>query len=222
MGQGTPVQLDSSDWWSYTRKEEFPVPRPSQPIRFQSREPAEANFRVAGITLGATWDFSEVRFKFGEATEAVRGDAASARKQICYKSSSDNVHLIFELGEVNAALYLFEDGPKWNGDELCAASEAVSAKSSTASGLRLGLEPQQVRAILGVPSMATPQKLIYCFGYRTKTSRKALAQLRRSYPEMSDAEFNKDFEDADGEAYIEAWFASGRLNYLAISRSESY
>jgi len=39
---------------------------------------------------------------------------------------------------------------------------------------------------------------------------------------MSDTDFGKNFEYADGEAYVEARFASGKLNYLAISRSETY
>src|SRR5713226_6493451 len=102
MSQGTPVRLDSSDWWSYTRQEELPFREPRQPVRFQSREPAESNFQIAGITLGATWDFSEIRSKFGEGTEVERGDAASGRHQICYVSSSGSVHLIFELGEVDS------------------------------------------------------------------------------------------------------------------------
>ncbi len=117
MGQGTPVRLDSSDWWSYTRREELPVVQHRQPITFQSRKPVETNFQIAGITLGATWDFSEVRSKFGEATEVERGDAASGRNQICYESSSDDVFLIFELGEIDAVLYLFEDGCR-NGMEM--------------------------------------------------------------------------------------------------------
>jgi hypothetical protein len=39
---------------------------------------------------------------------------------------------------------------------------------------------------------------------------------------MNDEEFFKNFEFADSEAYIEARFASGKLNYLAISKSETY
>jgi hypothetical protein len=39
---------------------------------------------------------------------------------------------------------------------------------------------------------------------------------------MNEEEFVKNFEFADGEAYIEARFASGKLNYLAISKSETY
>src|ERR1700752_3093200 len=73
LGQGTPVQLDSSDWRSYTRQEELPVPQPPQPITFQSREPAETNFWIADITPGELLDFSEVRSKFR------RGDRSTTR-----------------------------------------------------------------------------------------------------------------------------------------------
>ncbi len=222
MPQGTPVRLDSSDWWSYTRQEELPVREPRPPIRFQSREPAESNFQIADITLGAARNFSEVRSKFGKSTEVERGDAASGRNQICYISPSRSVHLIFELGEVDSVLYLFKDGPEWNGHELCAASKMVSVETSTASGLRLGLGLEQVESILGDPSIATPNKLVYYFGYKRKTPSEALTQLRKSYPDMSDAEFGENFKYADGEAYIEARFASGKLNYLAISKSETY
>lgn len=79
------------------------------------------------------------------------------------------MHLIFELGEVDSLVYLFEDGRKWNGCELCARSEAVSVATSTASGLQLGLQPGQVKKILGDPNITTPEKLVYYFGYKQKT-----------------------------------------------------
>lgn len=222
VAQGHPVRLDSSDWWSYTRQEEFPAQESSQPVKFQDREPAEPNFQVAGIILGETWDFRNVRSNFGEAPEVQRGDAASGRNQICYTSASGKEHLVFELGEVNAAVYLFEGGPNWNGSELCKVSEGVSENTSTESGLRLGLNPQQVKAILGDPSSAIPGKLVYYFGYKRKTPSKAMEVFRRDHPEMSDAEIRTNFEYADGEAYIEARFVSDKLNYLAISKSETY
>jgi hypothetical protein len=220
--QTTPVRMDSSDWWSYTRQEELPTKQPSQPVKFQNRKPAEANFRVAGIRLGETWDFSIVRSKFGDATEIQRGDAASGRNQICYSSSTGNIHLIFELGEVDAVVYLFEDGPTWNGREVCATSKAVSEQTSTDSGLRLGLQPEQVIRILGDPNIATSKKLVYYFGYKEKTAPKALAEFRAEHPNMTDSEFRKNYEYFDGEAYLEARFTSGKLSYLAISTSETY
>ena len=39
---------------------------------------------------------------------------------------------------------------------------------------------------------------------------------------MSENEFIENFEYADIEAYVEARFAPGKLNYLAISKSETY
>src|SRR5262249_9261953 len=39
---------------------------------------------------------------------------------------------------------------------------------------------------------------------------------------MNDAEFRTNYEYFDGAAYIEARFASGKVNYLAISKSETY
>ncbi len=223
IAQGTPARLDSSDWWSYTRQEELPYHEPQHPIHFQNREPAENNFQIAGVTLDAPrHDFSVIRSKFGEGTEVERGDAASGRNQICYVSTSGSVHLIFEFGEVNSVLYLFDGGAAWNGSELCTRSKSLSPNSSTASGLRLGIGPEQVKAILGDPNIATPKKLVYYFGYRKKTSAETLAELRKNYSDMTDAEFGKNFEYADGEAYVEVRFASGQVNYLAISKSETY
>jgi hypothetical protein len=222
LGQRASVRMDSSDWWSYIRQEELPVHQPRQPIKFQNRKPAEPNFQVAGITLGKPWNFSAVRSKFGKATDVERGDAASSRNQICYVSSTGNVHLIFELGEVESVVYLFEDGPKWSGSELCATSKAVSEETSTASGLRLGLEPEQVKSILGNANIVTPRKLVYYLGYKKKTPPQTLARVRKDHPEMNEIEFRENFEYADGEAYIEARFASGKLSYLAILRSETY
>jgi hypothetical protein len=70
--------------------------------------------------------------------------------------------------------------------------------------------------------IATPEKLVYYFDYRKKSIPKELAALRKNFPDMNDKEFAKNFEFADSEAYIEARFASGKLNYMAVSKSETY
>lgn len=222
MSQSSPVRLDSSDWWSYTRREELPYSKPSEPLKFQKRKPAEGTFQIGGIALREPIDFSEIRSKFGEAIEVERGDAASGRNQICYTSPSGSVYLIFEFGEMDSVLYLFDDGPRWNGSELCAPSNSVSARLSTANGLRLGIGRQQVKNVLGEPSIDTQEKLVYYFDYRKKSTPKELVELRKKFPDMNEEEFVKNFEFADGEAYIEARFASGKLNYVAISKSETY
>jgi len=109
-----------------------PHHEPQQPTRFQNGEPAEGDFQIAGIHLDVPRpDFAQIRSKFGDGTEVKRGDAASGRNQICYVSAAVSVHLIFEFGEINSVLFLFEGGPTWNGSELCSRSDAVSPNRST-------------------------------------------------------------------------------------------
>jgi hypothetical protein len=37
MSQEAALRLDSSDWWSYTRQEELPVPQHRERIKFPER-----------------------------------------------------------------------------------------------------------------------------------------------------------------------------------------
>jgi hypothetical protein len=212
---------NSSDWWSYLRLEETPPSGAHGPVSFQNRVPAPSTFRIAGLTIGLA-DIQQIRARFGDAAEVSRGDAASGRQQICYASPSGSIHLIFEWGEVESILYLFEGGPQWDGMNYCASSSDVSEHISTASGLRIGLSPEQVKTILGTPSIITPHKQVYYFGYRIKTSAEELVRLRKQNSTMNEKEFRESFNYLDGEAYIEARFVSDKLNYLAISRSETY
>lgn len=222
VSQPRHVRLEnSSDWWSYIRLEEVPPSSHEERATFQDRLPAESNFRIAGLTLDSASP-QQIRAKFGDATEVERGDAASGRDQICYESPSGATHLIFEWGEVDSVLYLFEGGPKWDGMEFCANSSGVSNLLSLASGLRLGLASEQVKAILGTPNTTAPDKLVYYFGVRKKATAEDLARSRKNNPNVSDRELHENFDYSDVEAYIEARFASGKLNYLAISRSETY
>jgi len=216
MCQAHSIRLDdNSDWWSWIKQDLLP-----EGVKSQGREPADTNFQIAGLTLDS--DFEQIASRFGQASVVGRGDAATGRHQVCYVSYSGNVHLIFEFGEVDSVIYLFEGGPNWNGSELCAVSRFVTVEMATTSGLRLGMSAKQLKVILGEPNVATPGKVIYYFEFKKKTSPQGLAQLRKDNPNMSDEEFSKNFEWLDVTAYMEARLVRGRLNYLAISRSEVY
>jgi hypothetical protein len=210
---------DSSDWWSWVRQEEEP---PGEPVKSQKREPAESNFRIAGVTFGTFREFKSIQSSFGLTTEVARGDGAATRHQICYASPSGDFHFILEYGEIAAVVYLFEGGSKWNGEKRCRRSAQVSRNLTTASGLRLGLSPEQVENILGKANVVLPDKLVYDFEFRNKTSAKGLAQLRRDYPKMTEETFHENFDVMDVSAHIEARFVAGKLNYIAIERSETY
>jgi hypothetical protein len=183
-----------------------------------------SNFQIGGVTLGD--DVGEMLAQqFGKATDVVRGDAAYARAQTCYVSNgSPQVHLIFEEdGEgFGSSFYLFENGPNWAGSDVCLKSNRISANLQTASGLRLGASPSQVQSVLGKPSTAMRDRLVYVFEVRRKTTPSAFEQTRRVYPNLSDTELHDSFDFYYFHAYIEARFLNSRLTYLAVMKSESF
>jgi hypothetical protein len=208
---------DNSDWWSETRN-----PDSDGDVKTEKRELARTNFQVLGINLGETM-FSRAAAQFGKATTVERGDASTGRQQVCYASSGaqDRVHLIFEQGEVGYTLYVFADGPTWEGADRCFVSKAISRSLATASGLRLGMTPAQVIAILGKPTKWRENQLIYSFLVRKKTSPKDLKEARERNPDMSEKDFQANHGYYDLGTGVVAKFVNSRLTYLAVSKVES-
>jgi hypothetical protein len=208
---------DNSDWWSYTGR-----PEADDETISQKRELPASNFQILGFRLNETLDKAPA--KLGKAVVVERGDASTGRSQICYSSPGKRpkTYLIFEKGEVNDAFYLFSGGPDWKGSELCAESTLVTASLATASGLHLGQTSAQVRAILGKPSYATTNKIIYSLGVEKKTSAVDFENVKRQNPQVSQDELHRNYDSYTLGVYIEARFFSGQLVYLAISKTESY
>ena len=209
---------DNSDWWSYTGR-----PEPDDEAISQKREVPASNFQILGFKLNDE-TFGKATAKLGKATVVERGDASTGRSQICYSSpgKQSKTYLIFEKGEVNDAYYLFSVGPDWKGSELCTESNLVTTNLSTASGLRLGQTNAQVRAILGKPSFVADDKIIYSLGVEKKTSAADFENLRQRNPQLSEDELHRSYDFYTLGVYIEARFLSGKLVYLAISKTESY
>jgi hypothetical protein len=208
---------DNSDWWSLTGR-----PESDEKIPDQNREPSAANFKILGLSLSSEDILKAAAAKLGAASVVQRGDASTGRSQACYASMEEQgrIHLIFEQGEVNEVLYLFEGGPDWKGRDQCLKSSLVTKSLSVASGLRLGLTPAEVKAILGKPSTATANELIYSFSVQEKSSAADLKRARQAYPGLSEEELQRNYGFYSLGVYIEARFASGKLTYLAISRLE--
>jgi len=213
----TTFLQDNSDWWSlmngrFTESKAEP----------QNRELSAANFRVLGVSLGED-QFDKLAFKVGRASVLERGDALTSRTQVCYVSPApERVHLIFESGEVPYALYLFTGGDHWQGEDFCLPTPLVSKKLGIASGLHLGMTPRAVLAILGKPSVASSNRLMYWLETRKKTPPGDLAELRSNNRDLSEPEFHKNYDFFDLSVYVEARFNSTGLNFLAISKIESY
>lgn len=190
FGQNQTVEVSGkSDWWSLLR-----TPSHTPPLKPASAELDVSNFVIAGVSLTST-PFTSAIEKLGYAQKVKRGDASTARRQLCYSSpGKPPSYLVFESAEVSEGFYLFTSKKDWKGRKRCAsASSAQDWK--TDSGLRLGLTEAQVQAILGKPDDAHDNRLLYFRQFKQNTS--------------------------DVTLYIEARFADSRLNYLAVSRAET-
>jgi len=209
---------DNSDWWSYTRR-----PEADDEAISQKRELPASNFQILGFKLNDE-TFGKATAKLGRANVVERGDASTGLSQICYSSpgKQSKTYLIFEKGEVNDAFYLFSVGPDWKGSELCTEANLVTPNLSTASGLHLGQTSAQVKAILGKPSFVADDKIIYSLGVEKKTSAADFENVRQRNPQLSQDELHRSYDFYSLGVYIEARFLSGKLVYLAISKTEGY
>jgi hypothetical protein len=216
--QSTVHLEDNSDWWSITRED-----TDAEHITFQERELSRGNFQILGIHLDEGL-FRRAEGEFGGATSVERGDASTARAQLCYVSIGEatNTYLIFETGEVNNTFYLFNAGPAWKGNDKCVATKVPISGASTISGLHLGLIPSQVIDILGKPTIRREDQLSYYVHARKKTSEVDLKRIRQQHSEMSDKEFADNYAFYDLTAMIVMRFKDSRLNYLAVSELETY
>ena len=134
-----------------------------------------------------------------------RGDAATARSQICYASADPkgNVYLVFESGEVQYAAYLFEGGPKRNGRRpLCEVANSYG-RTEDGFGVGAGMTRSQVESILGKPTASKGDKLVHFRQVKEKNSPEILRRLRREHPDISNEEFHRDYDFSDLTVYIE-------------------
>ena len=131
------------------------------------------------------------------------------------------VHLVFEFGEDESLFYIFAGGRDWKGSNYCVRSTQVSGNLSTASGLRLGLAPQQLEDILGHPDATVGDTLFYFRQVHKKSTPAEFEEQRKEYPEkLSDALAHEKFDFHTVEQYIVAKFANSKLYYLAVQTDE--
>jgi hypothetical protein len=213
------VRSDNSDWWSNETYLSAP-----QTEKTQHRELTIATLQIATIKAGFG-EIARAQAKLGRATIVSRGDAAGSRTQTCYVTSDSDTHLVFEEGGegFDASFYLFSGGPSWHGSELCSRLPFPSQRIQTASGLRLGLTPTQVEAVLGKPSKVSPDKLTYDLAVKKRTPKSELEKLRRQEGAgMSEKDFLESFEFYYVSFFVVAKFKAAKLVYLGVTTSETY
>ena len=135
------------------KSDTYAVTENGKKLRVQHREIAGTNFRISEVDLASREEVLQQATKvFGESPSVSSGDASTSNEQVCYVSAtaSDNTHLIFGRGEVDASLILSSDGSVWKGNHICTRSGKITRNIATDSGLHLGLTQAQVITILGL------------------------------------------------------------------------
>jgi hypothetical protein len=214
-GSARTVHLDDdSDWWSILNPNFIPWK-----FSPQNREVSSSNFSVKNVALQKDM-FKRAEAGFGESTRVTRGDAASGRDQVCYSFSENaqSAYLVFEQGEVSYTFYLFRDGPRWSGRDLCPKSSLVGPVPGTSSGLYLGQPRAQVESILGKPSATFPDRTLYFL----VTKRESAAKTSR----QPSADIASQPADRMADIFylsvrIEVRFMDSKLNYLMVSKAET-
>lgn len=216
--RGEAVRLnDRRDWWSINN-EGFRPPS----IEAGTRNITVGTFQILGVTLSVN-QFDKLAVQMGKAPVAERGDASTGRQQVCYMAaeSAPKVYLIFEFGSAEqGTFYLFSGGQDWSGEKLCVRTKKVSRNLATPSGLRLGLKPLEVEAILGKADAVSTNKLVYAREIMEKTTPAQFEELRKDYPEpLSDQQSHQQFDFHSVDLYIEVHFGKSGMNYLAVSKT---
>lgn len=214
------IRSDNSDWWSMLRGNDDSDS--GLTYRPGTSERSPLNFEVVGLTLGSEDLFKRAESKVGPTAEIDRGDAATARAQLCYSSPDRAQYFIFERGEVNDSFYLFASGANWTGQERCAESALISPQLHTASGLGLGESPAEIEKILGIPTSSIKGRFVYDDIVQKRTSDEDLARFRKQNPEKSDKEFHENYDFYTLSTDIEVRFEGSRSVYVGVSQSEVY
>jgi hypothetical protein len=102
------------------------------------------------------------------------------------------------------------------------ATNLVAGRLATGSDLHLGESASQVMAILGKPSGERKGEMTYLVESRKNNSPEELKKLRKRFPQMSEQDFAKNFTASDLSAAVVLKFAESKLNYIAVSKSETY
>lgn len=216
VGAQTARLKDHSDWWSILNENSRGLK-----TNASNRDVDPKTFRIATLDL-ATVGFNDITTKLGKTARIQRGDASTSREQACYRSATGGapVYLIFEFGEDESNFYLFADGADWKGRSSCARSKQLSTETSTTSGLKLGLTPDQFKAILGQPDATSENRLVYSRSVKMRSTLEQFERQRKEYPEtLSDRLAHEKFDFYTASIYIEAKFIDSKLSYLAVSKS---
>ena len=186
---------------------------------------------VYGITVGTDlmrriYDKLE-RTKGFEYKIAGKGKTSGKERKnaICYVSvdHDDATRLLFvsgrrglKQGRILSHIRIAAGDVKQDYLRWCMLSRAVSKDVATASGLKLGLTPAEVKSILGDPTDESIGFLGYEFHLQRKLTEAEIKEIELERPSV------RKYPYHDTSSSIEARFSDGILKRLDIIRFSTY
>jgi hypothetical protein len=213
------------------KSDTFAVTENGQRLRVQAGELSPGNFRIAGIDLAREQDaLDQAARVLGTVETKATGDASNFEETACYWSadSDDPTVLLLGKGEVDYFFNLMSRDTVRNQTQYCLPSLKISRSLSTGSGLRLGETPDQVIAILGLPTRRSRNTtlgamvLAYDFETTKKTAPLDLARFRQKNPDMSEHDLEANFGSYSLGESIKATFERGTLSELWVDWTAQY
>lgn len=217
------------------KSDSFESDEHGEKFRVQHHEVAGTNFQIAGVDLAAREEVLEQAARIlGRVETVATGDASAFLERACYRSTAedDSTHLIFVRGEVSPYFVLSSEGSSWQWKTPCKRSPKISRSLATASGLHLGQTPEQVIAILGLPSRLSRNvqngrdELIYELEVKKMMSTRELAPYLqdelKQLPNLDQKTWIENYGYYSLSESIHANFTKDSLTNLEVSWSETY
>lgn len=140
--------------------------------------------------------------------------------QFCYKSSEDDTALV--IGIDGLTFSCFQIISKLRGiqdNDGCIESSLINKEISTDNGIKLGLNRQQIKRILGVPIKETKKGLFYRNEWKLKMTELDIRQLLVVLPNSEDTIRKEPYWFV--KVLIDAIFDGDKLTSITVSKSIS-
>ncbi len=175
---------------------------------------------VLGVTAGAR-TIEWVMAKLGNAVPFNRGTKERPLMAICYASNIDNTRVLFVAGprgvrDQITEIQLISEDVRFDDAPRCVRTTYVSKDIATGSGLKLGMTPAEIKALLGPPTDESPGFLGYEFHVERRLTEAEVERIEKRWPDV------RKYPYHDVSSSVEARFAGKRLKRLDLYRLVTY
>jgi hypothetical protein len=174
---------------------------------------------ILGLTIGSA-SLKDVQAKLGQTGFLPRNE--SSPNTICYVSPTDGTVLSFGAGAMGGFVDVTEFS-LWSREagfpnvKACLPSKLISRNLSTLSGIKLGLNLQQLNTIVGAVPTTKHVEAHYGLSCREKMTLEEIKRLKTAN--------NRDVSDNpffDVTSFVEAQFSNSKASRIYVAKIESY